>query len=179
MLPKPKSLKYNLEDKLQVVDLYKQGYGSPSISKKLSISETVVKRWLSIFHAHGLKGLKTKKKVIITAELRQEVVRDLLENNLSFNEASLRYFVSPQAIYSWVKKVKQSGYSSLIHINNKGRPRKNMGRPKKKLPETELEKLQEEVNYLRAENDYLKKLRALVDQRVARESEKKPKPSNH
>jgi transposase len=47
-----------------------------------------------------------------------------------------------------------------------------MGRPKKKLPETELEKLQEELRYLRAENAYLKKLRALVQERIARESGK-------
>jgi transposase len=47
-----------------------------------------------------------------------------------------------------------------------------MDRPKKKLPETELEKLQEELRYLRAENAYLKKMRALVQERIASESGK-------
>ncbi len=179
MLSKRNYSKHNLEEKLRVVELYKQGYGSPSISKKLSISSTVVENWLSIYNSYGLKGFEKKVEIQKTTELRQEVVRDVLDNHLSFNQASLRYLVSVSAIHSWVKKVKQSGYSSLEEINNRGRPRKNMGRPKKKLPETELEKLQEEIKYLRAENDYLKKLRVLVDQRIARESGNKPKSSNH
>jgi transposase len=54
-----------------------------------------------------------------------------------------------------------------------------MGRPKKKVPQTELEKLQEELRYLRAENAYLKKLGALVEERIARESGRLSKPSKN
>jgi len=54
-----------------------------------------------------------------------------------------------------------------------------MGRPKKKQPETELEKLEAELRYLRAENAYLKKVRALVQERLLRESGKQPKPSKN
>lgn len=179
MLPKRNYSKHYLEEKLRVVDLYKEGYGSLIISKKLSISITVVEHWLSIYNLYGLKGFETKLEIQITTEFREKVVRDVLDNQLSFNQASLRYLLSVSTIHSWVKKVKQSGYSSLEQINNRGRPRKIMGRPKKKLPETELEKLQEEIKYLRAENDYLKKLRVLVDQRIAREKGNKPKSSTH
>jgi transposase len=49
-----------------------------------------------------------------------------------------------------------------------------MGRPKKKQPETELEKLEAELRYLRAENAYLKKVRALAQERLLRESGKQP-----
>jgi transposase len=41
--------------------------------------------------------------------------------------------------------------------------------------EEQLRKAQEELEYLRAENAYLKKLKALVQERQARERGKKPK----
>lgn len=53
-------------------------------------------------------------------------------------------------------------------------------RPKKKQPPRALsreEELEQELAYLRAENAFLKKLRALVEERVARESGSTPKPS--
>lgn len=179
MLPKRNYSKHNLEEKLRVVELFKQGYGSRRISTILSLSRTNVRKWLSTYKTQGLLGFSVSRDIKITDKFRQTVAKDVIDNQLSFNQASLRYLVSVSAIHSWVKKVKQSGYSSLEEINNRGRPRKIMGRPKKKLPETELEKLQEEIKYLRAENDYLKKLRVLVDQRIARASGNKPKSSNH
>jgi transposase len=42
---------------------------------------------------------------------------------------------------------------------------------------TQEEELQAELEYLRTENAYLKKLRAFVEERIARESGKKQKPS--
>ena len=39
------------------------------------------------------------------------------------------------------------------------------------------EELLKELEYLRAENAYLKKLQALVEERIVRESGKEPKPS--
>ena len=48
---------------------------------------------------------------------------------------------------------------------------------KVKLKTTPHEELLKELEYLRAENAYLKKLQALVEERIVRESGKEPKPS--
>ena len=48
---------------------------------------------------------------------------------------------------------------------------------KDKLNTTPHEELLKELEYLRAENAYLKKLQALVEERIVRESGKEPKPS--
>ena len=47
---------------------------------------------------------------------------------------------------------------------------------KVKLKTTPHEELLKELEYLRAENAYLKKLQALVEERIVRESGKEPKP---
>lgn len=170
---KRKNLKHSYSDRIKVIELYKQGYGSTHISKLLHISDTVVKTWLRIYRAKGVLGFEKSGKHILSIYLKEQVVRDVLENSLSFRSVSLKYGISQSAAYQWVKLVKEEGFSSL-KLTQQGRPPKDMGRPKKKQPETELEKLEAELRYLRAENAYLKKVRALVQERLLRESGKQP-----
>ncbi len=176
---KYKYKKYSLADRLKTVELYNQGYGCTTISMKLSVCESQIKRWIRLYKSRGVEGLSKQQYVPTSFETKKEIVKKVLKNNLSYGSVSLIYRVSESAVYSWVSKVKQGGYKSLTEIKNRGRPSRNMSRPKKKKPETELEQLQAEVEYLRAENAYLKKLRALVEERQALEKGKKPKPSNH
>jgi transposase len=173
-----KNLKHSYSDKIKVVELYKQGYGSTSISKLLHISETLVVTWLRIYRAKGVLGFAKPAKQILSIDLKEQVVRDVLENLLSFPSVALKYGISQSCAYQWVQQVRQGGFSSLKETQ-KGRPAKDMGRPKKKEPETDLERLEAELRYLRAENAYLKKVRALVQERLLRESGKQPKPSKN
>lgn len=170
---KRKNLKHSYSDKIKVVELYKQGYGSTSISKLLNISVTVVKSWLCVYRANGVLGFEKPPKQLLSVDLKEQVVRDVLENLLSFPSVALKYGISQSAAYQWIKLVKEEGFSSLM-VTQQGRPPKDMGRPKKKQPETELEKLEAELRYLRAENAYLKKVRALAQERLLRESGKQP-----
>jgi len=103
---------------------------------------------------------------------------DVLNNCLSFHAVALKYGISQSTAYQWVQLVKQEGFSSLKETRQ-GCPIKIRGRPKKKHPQTELEKLEEELRYLRAENAYLKKVRALVQGRLLRESGKQSKNTVH
>ena len=166
-----KNRKHSLSEKLKVVELYCSGCGSTTISNKLGIHCSIVNNWLRIYQTNGVLALEKGKSSLLSLELKQEAVKDVLEKSLSFESVALKYHMSKSAVYSWTQQVKSHGYESLSQIK-RGRPPKDMGRPKKKLPETEFEKLQEELLYLRAENAYLKKLRALVQERIARESGK-------
>jgi transposase len=175
---KRKNLKHSYSEKMRVVELYNQGYGSRSISKELHISDTVVETWLRLYRSKGLSGFDKQPNKLFSIEFKELVVRDVLNNCLSFQEVALKYQISPSTAYRWVQLVKQEGFSSL-NDTTRGRPTTVMGRPKKKQPETDLEKLEEELRYLRAENAYLKKVRALVQERLLRESGKQPKPSKN
>lgn len=163
--------KHSLSEKLKVVELYQSGYGSTTISKKLMIPKCMISRWIRAYLSNGVSDLDKRKQSQLSSELKQQAVKDVLEKSLSFESVALKYHISMSAVYSWTQKVKSHGYEILREIKC-GRPSKDMGRPKKKQPETELDKLQEELRYLRAENAYLKKLRALVQERIARESGK-------
>jgi len=179
MLIKSKYRKHSIEEKLQAVELYRQGYGCRLISKKLSIDISIEKQWLRLYKNKGLEGFVQPSKPQLNTTFRQIALQDYLDNKLSYLQASLKYDVSVNAIVSWVKKAKKDGISSISDIKHIGRPSKTMSRPKKKEPETELEKVQAELEYVLAENAYLKKLKALVEARTAREVAIKSKPSSH
>jgi transposase len=176
---KRKNRKHSLSEKLKVIELYQSGYGSTTISRDLSIPLSIVKNWIRVYQVQGVKGLEIKRYKPLNSILKVQAVREVLDKSLSFETVALKYQVSIYAVYTWTQLVKLHGYAALNSIKT-GRPSNVMGRPrKKKEPETELEKLQSELRYLKAENAYLKKLRALVQERIARESGKKSKPSKH
>jgi transposase len=175
---KRKNKQHSHSDKLKVVELYEQDLGSISISRQLQISQTVIETWIRLYKNYGISGFDKQPNRELSVEIKEQVVRDVLSNFLSYTMVALKYHISPSTAYQWVQLVKQEGFSSL-KVTKRGRPTEVMGRPKKKQPETELEKLEEELRYLRAENAYLKKVRALVQERLLRESGKQPKPSKN
>jgi transposase len=166
-----KNRKHSLSEKLKTIELYASGYGSTIIGRRLKIEESSVKYWIRVYQNKGFLGLEKQSYNQVNSEIKAHAVRDVLEKSLSFKSVAFKYNVSFSAVRSWTQQVKSQGYEILSKIKQ-GQPTKDMGRPKKKQPETELEKLQEELRYLRAENAYLKKLRALVQERIARESGK-------
>jgi len=175
---KRKNKHHSQSEKIQVIELYEQGYGSTSISRQLQITKTVVKHWISLYRSYGLSGFDKQPNRELSVDIKEQVVCEVLSNFLSYTTVALRYHISPSTAYQWVQLVKQEGFSSL-KATKRGRSTEVMGRPKKKQPETELEKLEEELRYLRAENAYLKKVGALVQERLLRESGKQPKPSKN
>ena len=174
-MQKRKNRKHDLSEKLAVINDYQLGYGSTTISHKRKIANSLVKRWIRVYQAQGLKGFDTRARKTVPADIKQQAIK-AIENGLSFETVALTYHVSISAVYSWFQRVQKDGYASLLTIKQ-GRPAKIMGRPKKKEPETELEKLQEELLYLRAENALLKKLKALEEERIVHASARQSKPS--
>jgi transposase len=169
---------YSNSDKMGVIKLYQQGYGSTTISNDVQICRTVVKAWIRLYESYGVSGFDKRPNEHYSISFKEQVVRDVLDYYLSYPSVALKYHISQSTAYQWVQLVKQEGFWSL-KVTKQGRPTTAMGRPKKKQPETDLEKLEEELRYLRAENAYLKKVRALVQERLLRESGKQSKLSKN
>lgn len=68
---KRKNLKHSYSDKLGVIELYEQGYGSRSISKELHISDTVVETWLRIYRSKGPSGFDKQPNKLLSTEFKE------------------------------------------------------------------------------------------------------------
>jgi len=124
-----------------------------------------VLRWnLRCFSERGENGLKTHT-YNWTAEQKNEVLKYMHENQLSFTETGVLLGIRNSTILHWERCYLENGISGLEDKKKGRKPRT----PKTKLPKTRLEELEEENLDLRIENEYLKKLNALVAEREKRE----------
>ena len=80
---KRKNLKHSYSEKMRVVELSNQGYGSATISKEMQISETVVKNWLRIYRSKGFSGLEKQHNKLLSIEFKELVTRDILNKHPS------------------------------------------------------------------------------------------------
>jgi transposase len=171
---------YTLEEKMCAIRMYESGSSSIAVSRELGYSESKIRYWINQYRENGVEGLQRRPSFLhYSADFKKAVVDDILENLLSFDRAAIKYGISPASASHWIHIVAAGGYNGLNQLKKQGRQRKNMGRPKKEVPQSDIKKLQDEIVHLKAENAYLKKLRALVEQRIARESGKSSKPSKN
>lgn len=175
---KRKYKKHALAEKLDAVKMVLDGMSRGEVSLLTGIDHKLLGFWVEIYSNHGVDGLSLKNGPY-TIDFKMSALRDILENNLSLTTAAVKYKVSPSVISNWRSWHETSGSSGLT--KPRGRPPKNAMSKKSspKKPLTREQELEEENAYLRAENAYLKKLRALVEERVAREREIGREPSKH
>ena len=151
-------------------ELYQKHYGPSQISRQTGIAKCKVKQRIQQYRDTGVWLTERKPYTKSTPALKQMVVDAVLKQRLSYGEITIKYGISFSCLKSWLRKFRHGGEEELFAIKPKGRP-PQMGRPKKvrKEPQTELEKVLRENELLRAENALLKKVKALVEERIARE----------
>jgi len=111
---------------------------------------------------------KGKSYMQYSGEFKEQVLKDVRENKLSYAEAMIKYDIrSRSAIQRWERIYIEEG-SEGLYIERRGRAIAssgvNKGRPAK-LGKVVEEDLIAENQRLRMEIDYLKKLNALVQER--------------
>ena len=156
---------YTEELKAKAVREYLEGKGSlKEISAKYGIRGTIQLRdWIKVYNSgrdfsHKTSGgSRMKQGRETTQEERSAIVKDCLENGSNYGETAIKYNVSYQQVYTWVKKFRELGEAGL----EDRRGQKTAAQE----PRTELEELKikmaqlEHENYmLRMERDLLKKL---------------------
>lgn len=162
-------MKHTFDFKLDLVFQVKSGTPIKHLSLSHHIHERMILEWVRKYDLFGESGLAKQPNIRATGEIKEAIVRQVIEKSISLPQVVLQYGVSRTATENWVRLVRTKGYSILYQQKKCGRPSIAMGRPKKREPETELEKLQAENTRLRAENALLKKVKALVEKREARE----------
>jgi len=175
---KSKSKRYNYEQKLKAVLTVVEEYRSmQSVAGKIGASKQEVRRWVALYKQFGKEGLIIKNNHY-SVEFKLSAIKYMEKNKLSYFKTAVMFGIPCDSVLQkWKRKYDEQGVLCFIQ--------KNLCRDKcvnsdeTKLTEKTKEELIKELQYLQAENAYLKKLQALVQERVTRESGKKPKPSKN
>jgi len=171
-------MKLTKQDIINFCEDCEKGLGNRVLAKKYNISERVALNMKNRYILHGISNLLHKPNNNNYPPTLKKSICDRILNGESKSSIATELGVHAGTIYSWFKKYQEKGYNGFI--DKRGRPRKtNM--PKKKdikAPLTDLER--EELNALRERNKELemeleitKKLNALVQERIKRETQKK------
>lgn len=144
------------------------------VARELGVDDKVIRRWV----AQSVSPPRYPGPEDYDAAFKLRVLQYRKENQLSLLGTATALGIGAEStILSWERIYAQHGIEGLRASKPPGRPPKSMGRPKKREPQTELEKAQARVRYLEAEVAFLKKVRALVEERIARESGRRPRRS--
>lgn len=150
-----KNNKYTEQFKLAVVKEYQKEkirIGQLAVKYNIPNSDTV-RSWIikytdedEIRSLSPKSGVYTMKSQKTTQENKVKIVKDCLNNSLSYKETAKKYSISYQNIYSWVQKYKVHGPEGLVDGRGRGKPHSI---------QTDEEKLHVENMVLKARNEYL------------------------
>jgi transposase-like protein len=156
---------YSEELKNQAIQAYMEGKGSTrEVAAQFGLrGSTQLREWIKVYNSgKGFRqkksgGSRMKEARPTTVEERIQIARDCIANGGNYGETALKFNVSYQQVYQWVKKYREMGDAGLEDRRGK--------RKKDQIPRTELEKAQIEIERLkhelymtRMERDVLKKL---------------------
>ena len=172
----------SLEEKLAILKLVEEGQSVRSVSDKHHLGRHIVYEWLAAYKDKGVQGLipKNKRKNRLSYEEKCKIVREYQESELTLYQLSVKHNVSSSQLGIWVRLAEKNGLEALVP--KKRGPKTGMVRMKR-LPKEECEKenerLRKENERLRLEILLLKKVKALVEEREARNKAIGRKPSKN
>ena len=159
---------YDSELKLKAVNSYLNGEGSlRAVAAKYGLKNAEqLRRWIGMYNngedfSHRMSGgsrMKTSRAT--TKEERIQIVRECIANGFNYGECAIKYNISYQQVYSWVKRFKDLGEAGLE--DRRGR-RKVDQEPRSEIEKLQIEneRLKHELYMMKMERDLLKKVKEL------------------
>ncbi len=159
---------YPMELKLQAVNDYLNGKGSyETIAAEYGLrAEEQLRQWVKMYNngedfSHKMSGgsrMTTSRKT--TKEERFQIVKECIANGCNYGESAIKYNVSYQQVYGWVKRFKELGEAGLE--DRRGR-RKADQEPRSEIEKLQIEneRLKHELYMMKMERDLLKKVKEL------------------
>ena len=161
--------------KVAAVKMLDSGANAHTVCKELHVDDKSLKVWYSKYKEGGeLALLRPEREHHRSNEEKVRIVEDIVTNDLSLSDASMKHQVDAKTLGQWRKAYLESGAAGLM------RKRKSMAQKKKVYTGEELDELEmlrRRNEYLEAENALLKKVKALVEEREARLRATGRKPS--
>ena len=178
-------MKFKKEELIELAKMVDEDFSTSEIVSRFNCCKSVIEEKIRRYKLHGIEGILHKKESYsFTPEFKMEIINRYYAGE-SKNSLAAEINVSHSVIYSWVKKYEQFGYNCFE--DKRGSPgRPKTGRPSKNevkedkimapltdLERKELNKLRERNRRLEMELKATKKLRALVQERINRQTKKK------
>ena len=164
-LPADSNRTYPVELKALAVREYLDGHGSlKDICEKHKIrSERQLRSWIKVYNRHEefktfTGGSRMTKGRQTTKEERLAIAEDCIANGYNYGEIALKYAVSYQQVYTWVKKIQEHGQDGLDDRRGH-RPPPHEPLTAEELLRQENEQLKKANYRLQMENDFIKKLK--------------------
>ncbi len=156
---------YSVETKLLAVADYLHGKGSQQeITAKYGLRDRKqLRQWIKVYNSgRGFRqkmsgGSRMKEARPTTVEERIQIAKDCIANGGNYGETALKFNVSYQQVYQWVKKLKEKGNAGLEDRRGK-RLKDQTPRTREEELEIEIAKLKHELYMTKMERDVLKKL---------------------
>ncbi len=168
-LPEEHNRTYSEETKRQAVEAYLAGKGSQrEITAKYGLRDRKrLRQWIKVYNSgRGFRqkmsgGSRMKEARPTTVEERIQIAKDCIANGGNYGETALKFNVSYQQVYQWVKKFKEKGNAGLEDRRGK-RLKDQTPRTREEELEIEIAKLKHELYMTKMERDVLKKLDEIV-----------------
>ena len=156
---------YAEEIRFAAVREYIKGKGSiQDIRAKYGLRSSVqLRNWIKVYNSgKGFRqkmsgGSRMKETRPTTVEERIQIAKDCIANGGNYGETALKFNVSYQQVYQWVKKYKEMGDAGLEDRRGK-RLKDQTPRTREEELEIEVAKLKHELYLTQMERDLLKKL---------------------
>ena len=159
--------KYSIELKKKVIKEYIETEISLNeLARKYQIkSPKSIREWIRKYKLYGKDGIESTKSNQYPLELKQNVIKYALTEDLNFRELADKFGIrDPKTVSEWVRKFqKEKNFPKInlkIDLKEEYLGMKKTNK-KKNYSEKEIQKILEENLHLRIENDYLKELRRL------------------
>jgi transposase-like protein len=166
-LPVERNRGYSPELKRAAAEEYLAGKDSlQGICKKYRIrSDCQLRNWIKVYNRHGdfkrqSGGSRMTKARKTTQEERVKIAKECLEAGKDYGAMALKYNVSYQQVYTWVKKYGELGKAGLEDRRGQ-RAAQQEPRTKEEELQAEIARLKHENYMLKMERDLLKKVKEL------------------
>ena len=159
--------KYSIGLKKKVIKEYEETEISLNkLARKYEIkSPKSIRERIRKYEIYGLSGIENPKNLNYPSDLKQNVIKCALTEDLNFRELADKFEIrNPKTVSEWVRKFQEEKNFPKINLSIDLKEeyldmKKN--NKKKDYSEKEIQEILQENLYLRIENDYLKELRRL------------------
>ena len=173
--------KLNNQQRIEIYNKKKAGYSVKSLTLEYGINKSRINYLVRLLDRHGLGVLRQVHNRTYSAELKQEIINQVLLEKKSISSTAIEYGLPNEGLlFQWLKSYKDNNY--VIVELPKGRKSTMIKKDDQdakdytKMSDSEKIKYLEKRNeYLEAENDYLKKLEAVVQKRISQQQKKNQK----